>query len=1017
MVAATYLVVQATTTMKASSDSLVSITGDVLRTAAGGINTVSTSGSSTTTGGGRRLSSNNGVHPYHRALTANQLKAHAIKSSEYRRRNLLADTSSAYAFYNIQTGDAAVAAETSVSTMWVETLAIVENENAVRLINSICQMKSEGQTPITVNLDFAHIIENCNTGAVDEETGHYLCVREQQTVSVDVSMVMDAPSTVSHGCEPGNKVMIGDVETFTHVLIQFEFVFGSPEEGAVPRLYSLACNAGSDSYDTTHSTAGYCSFDQVVSITAAAPWSQSPEAEAAADVTPADAEAERTVATQQVQCAPRVTCGAGSLATCVVQPNSCLGPMSPDSYAPPPLSTCPARRRLGVAHGDEDIQSVASVLALAGIPQQGAQKLASQVPSSYLLNSKQVTKNTKARAAASVFRTESRARALSLMAESDSIKSVLAGVAPPARGLMRHLQGPAADYSMSAFLNVISQSNTAMESYAQSLYSSGVLQGNATTDPAVLAAAGDILPVLPLTGDIQANGLRACTLVDICFSSPETCIYGPIALWGEHGAFGASTTPFIPCSDDGLNANVCGPDSNSVANLHQGVGLTSTWSGGLFPDEALVTSFSSNYVAGSNKWVGPFAKWGSYVKCETKVASFSAYVASLIALGQIVTADGSASALAEDVGAKAFDAADYASALEGKLDAVFNCYCEMTPTCFLGLDTASPDFFSTATEALSALKGGSVIARAYSLGITIARPASPTGDIDLFYGSLARIIDDMSYVGVENQNIAAALNGAAAPANPVFAWAAPTSTGDRTARLLQALELSFDPASVYSGRANECTDKSANKFAPHGLGSLTWQWAVPCCPDRPTFSPPSPEALAAASAAFASGDSSIDPATLTCVVPDSPTVGQAWAVSEDAASQSFSSSWRVPFADFSYTSLTKFSYSSFSEDAPSIMTCTDTRQMVRNWLWTFASLPFGEDGIALEQIAGLSSPTFNDFASCTSYSFYDEVAPTCLSSTAEYGTNAESAAIGATLATIHTDTKCFFTNGQCTTNY
>ena len=334
------------------------------------------------------------------------------------------------------------------------------------------------------------------------------------------------------------------------------------------------------------------------------------------------------------------------------------------------------------------------------------------------------------------------------------------------------------------------------------------------------------------TGPINDEGHRACTLKDVCWSDPKTCLYGPIAPWGSNGGFGSDRLPFLSCSD---YAGSCG-ESSVPANFNLGAGLPTTWAAGVYPT---TTAFSQAAAgAGTEKWIGPGAKWGSYLTCQPLINDLVSYINGRVNLGQNVNSDGSATLPSSDPASKLWTGDDYAPAIKIKMNAVYNCWCEKTPTCFSGLDKATPQWFQDNVASLAALKGGDVIARAYSLGVQIARPPAPDSReiVDFFYASMARIVDATPQVSKDSQTLAAVLNGETAP-TPTFTWA---SAEDRTQRLKQILEASYNPNSVYAGKAAAGINTKPFKDTPYGIGSVTWQHMVPCCESQTTYVPIGP---------------------------------------------------------------------------------------------------------------------------------------------------------------------------------
>ena len=855
MVGATFYVIKATTTMEAKVGALADVTGTVLRAASGGAtissSTASTSGTSARRLSGaihglgdshaRMLSSDHQVHAFHFAPSPSTLRKHAqglagVPDAVLRQRR------------RVSAHRRGLQDETPENLAYSEP-AFPGNDDILlgEILPNAENILQEGDgTPVIVE-------ELTTVGGRDAiSTIKLFCqlVNEGQdpiqltmnfavngassdaapmTVSVSLS---DSETTMS-GCDSGHKTPWGfSLDYFT---VKFPYLFGPGGDGVSPMNYIFSCTSGLVPVDGTM-VPGFCSFSQVAMIDSQLPYSQSTESAVLATIDPAQvAQAEAAVLFVN-DCSFDIVCSSVMPPEmCSLSSNNCLGPFEPTPGSSsadailPIFDQDPATRRRLA----EDIDAAATVLQTAGIQAAGARVLANKFPEAMLYKSKHVTKSKKARA---------------LIAAHNEVK------------LARRLS---------------------FKSPTQAVADLGAYNTNHTQ------------PHLPCMGPKDEDGIRACTLKDLCWTAPGMCLYGPIAPWGAHGGYGSDKLPYLPCTDG--DDPMCGLD-NAADNFNLGAGLPNSWSGGLLANEA--TSFSQQDAgAGTERWIGPGARWGSYLMCQPLINDLVMFVNSRVGLGPYVSMDGSTTLPQSSANSKPWSEEDYASAIKTKMLAVYNCWCEKTPTCFSGLDKASPQWFMDNTVSLAALKGGDVISRAYSLGIQIARPPGPGSPeiVDYFYGTLARILDDIPRVAKDTRVLEAVLNGGVSPMPSNFSWAGPE---DRTERLKQILELSFNPDSVYTGNAAAGVDTTPFQFTPYGIGSITWQHLVPCCISTSNYVPYGPTAADAADAALADAAalSPDDTAALQSIISIAqgcnadgfPTSEAAWIPSAKGRPQAFS---------------------------------------------------------------------------------------------------------------------------------
>lgn len=833
MVGATFYVIKATTTMEAKVGALADVTGTVLRAASGGAtiaSTPSTSGGATArrlsgvihglgASHARVLSADHNVHNFHYAPSASALRKHAqgvagvpdaiLRQRRRRlsRRGLDETTDTEFERATDVLLNEIVPNEDDVLQQPDGTDVIVEELSTVAGRAAVNAINLFCQL-VSEGQDPIQLTLNFAADGVDAD-GSPL-----PPTPMAISVSLSDSETVMSGCDSAHKTPAYGF-SFDYFFVKFPFLFGPGGDGVSPLTYIFSCTSGLVPDDDGHLAPGFCSFSQVALIDSLTQYALSPESGVLASVDPVLVAQAEAAVLYTTDCTFDFVCPEGVPELCTLSSNSCLGPFEPtpgsdsagtmEDIAEYSDNSGPTRRRLA-----EDVDAAAAVLQAAGIRAAGARALAKKFPEAVLYKSTHVSKSKKARALVTAH------------SEAKLARRRLAFKSP---------DQAAADL-------------TAHNDFAGQ-------------------------PILPCTGPRNEEGHRACTLKDLCFAAPAMCLYGPIAPWGAHGAYGADTLPYLPCTDE--DASSCGVDS-AEDNFNLGAGLPTSWSGGLV-NEASNTSFSQETAgAGTEKWLGRGARWGSYITCMPLINSLFDLVDGLVSVA------GSDPLASLD---------DSAAAVKTKFDLVYACWCEKTPSCFAGLDKATPAWFMENAQSLAALKGGDVISRAYSLGIQIARPPAPDSPeiVDYFYGTLARIIDDIPRVASDTRIIA----GGGAP----FVWKGPA---DRTERLKQILELSFDPESVYTGNAAAGVDTTPYQVTPFGIGSVTWQHMVPCCTSSGNYIPHGPTAAAEAQDAIAEALSAGETAAIEplltvaygCTAEGFPTAEAVWIPTGKAQPLGFS---------------------------------------------------------------------------------------------------------------------------------
>jgi hypothetical protein len=391
-------------------------------------------------------------------------------------------------------------------------------------------------------------------------------------------------------------------------------------------------------------------------------------------------------------------------------------------------------------------------------------------------------------------------------------------------------------------------------------------------------------------------------------------------------------------------------------------------------------------------------QWGRYVQCEAPLADLTAYVKARAynATAPLRT-----------------PAADVQATILAKMTAVHDCFCERTPTCFLGIDQVNSADSAAAAAAFASLKGGDVISKAYALGFALRRPPPPVArDVpDLLYASLAHIVDDMPIVAGANsvfnpslsapnasqlaqyeidvayaasnglepppfpmsaaqqaiikyENDVRAANAEGLPKPPMpagltaFQW---KGKQNRVQRLMQALELSFDPSSLYTNPAAfpvcgpwdgpGCVGAPMAPYehAPFGLGAVTWQAMVPC-----------PEST--------DGEQTLASSTAY-------SYGQAFSATTP---------WDMPWTDLSYTRTGPFTFNYFTLDAPLLMGCANSKAVSFNYFWHYLAnaifngrFPNVGEGAAATRFtafalnSGLGGLAFDGNLQCASFVMYE----------------------------------------------
>jgi hypothetical protein len=330
-------------------------------------------------------------------------------------------------------------------------------------------------------------------------------------------------------------------------------------------------------------------------------------------------------------------------------------------------------------------------------------------------------------------------------------------------------------------------------------------------------------------------------------------MYGPTGPWGALGAFGADKRPTPVCGTPASPAN-CAALSDAAyleeaaraaaGTSLKGAGLPPNWSGLTPPPGASLPwpAFDVSANKGSGVWVGPSARWGRYASCRPILNNLTSAAAT--GINAMQAASSAFSAIPANKG-KAYDWAGSAhfKAMEpqflGNFTMLYDCFCDMTPMCFLGIhsldtnDLMDPAVIQSASTASP--RTAAIIARLYSAGLLLRRPppATSAAFVDKLYGGLARLIDQYpaAYVAAQQNKWLVANNmpqGAPYGGPPVtFEWA---SKANRAARLMQLLDGSYDQDGVYALSQVSRPDVPVqyNAFAPYGLGAFTWPWTAPC---------------------------------------------------------------------------------------------------------------------------------------------------------------------------------------------
>jgi hypothetical protein len=348
---------------------------------------------------------------------------------------------------------------------------------------------------------------------------------------------------------------------------------------------------------------------------------------------------------------------------------------------------------------------------------------------------------------------------------------------------------------------------------------------------------------IPCTGDKDNLGLPRCNAQDVCWNNPRACLYGPVAPWGAFGAFGSSHVPFAVC-DGGVTkaAAYCISDiSLADANFQVGAGLSvpsstpappnqaldfAAWSNGAVPAGTPFApqSFGVSQTPNQHLWLGPNARWGSYLQCEPLIQAMIVTTKTVIA--KLSKSENDPLHVTDSAGGLVMNPdgsqRTYADIFADQRKAAYECWCKKTPTCFLGIDAASSSDWLNAAPQLATLGSapfvsatagaptwpqgaptpqGQAIAAAYSLGVYLRRSPvrrDPSVEPDVLYSTLAAIADDVQHsVAVGNALFSAAAAGAPIPppasvAASIGLWPSANGLGYLHNGLL-ALEASFNP--------------------------------------------------------------------------------------------------------------------------------------------------------------------------------------------------------------------------------
>jgi hypothetical protein len=439
--------------------------------------------------------------------------------------------------------------------------------------------------------------------------------------------------------------------------------------------------------------------------------------------------------------------------------------------------------------------------------------------------------------------------------------------------------------------------------------------------PPVVEAMGS--PQNPCSGPADHEGISTCTIVDFCYNNPDTCIYGPVGPWSALGAFGADHRPTPVCGLPSSPAN-CGAlvdaaivdeeNKRMAGTSLKGAGLPITWSGLTPPAGASLPwpAFDSDANRGSGLWIGPSARWGRYAQCRPTLSKLTAGASKAINQLQAeandfyhdIKNDGKVYNFADSPIYK-----DFETTFVKRFARVYDCFCDATPTCFLGINTLDTNDLmdTTVIKAASRMdeRTSSLIARLYSGGFLLRRPppAHNNNFVDKLYSGLARLIDNFpeAHVAAEKNKwlvfnlkpTGAAYEGP----NVEFKWA---SKCNRVGRLMQVLDASYDQNGVFALSEKSRPDVPGNFYAysPYGIGAFTWPWTAPC---------------------------------------DGAIMGMASAYwKPDVVDQPVSQTpWFAPNRDYSYARTDMgFQFKDFAEDAAALRTCRNAWGVLANWVWT-----------------------------------------------------------------------------------